>query len=64
MDLTSGFTYEAWRGELAQETAGSGDAERSAVTPPIELRLAEFVSALSLGVDLGFGQPGRRRSDR
>jgi response regulator RpfG family c-di-GMP phosphodiesterase len=29
----------------------------STATPPAELRLAEVVAALSLGVDLGFGQP-------
>jgi hypothetical protein len=37
--------------ERTQSSVGSGEAGRATV------RLAELVAALSLGVDLGFGQP-------
>src|SRR6201993_1611060 len=42
------------RGELSEATHVADDAYRSSMG---EARLAELVAALSLGIDLGFGQP-------
>ena len=42
---------------LSRAPATLGASGMSAQAPPGRVRLAELVAALSLGIDLGFGQP-------